>query len=181
MPMEDKQAVAVREQEFLQYMCDWHITFPMNGLREMGFFSAPASTKYHGSYTGGLYDHSKAVADALCELTERNKIPWERECSPVIVGMFHDLCKADQYTLKSDGTYEFRKDTLFTGHGEKSIMLLSTLMRLTEEEVACIRFHMGAFSDDPNERSAYSRACKYYPQVLYTHTADMIASQVRGI
>ena len=179
--MDDKITAESREIEFLQMMKGYGISVPLAPLRDMGFFTAPASTKYHGAYAGGLYDHSKAVATALCDLSYDCNVVWQRESSPVIIGMFHDLCKTDQYVLKGDGTYEYRNNTLFSGHGEKSVMLLSTLMQLTEEEVACIRYHMGSFSDDPNERSAYSRAVHYYPQVLYTHTADMIASQIRGI
>lgn len=30
-------------------------------LMAMGFFTAPASTKYHGNYEGGLFDHSFTV------------------------------------------------------------------------------------------------------------------------
>ena len=67
-------------------------------LKENGFFSAPASTKYHGAYAGGLYDHSRAVFWRLYRLTIDNKLEWQRPESPFIVGMFHDLCKYDQYS-----------------------------------------------------------------------------------
>ena len=30
-------------------------------LEEAGFYTSPASTKYHGSYEGGLCDHSMNV------------------------------------------------------------------------------------------------------------------------
>ena len=30
-------------------------------LKRMGYFTAPASTKYHGNYEGGLFDHSLEV------------------------------------------------------------------------------------------------------------------------
>lgn len=30
-------------------------------LRRQGFFNAPASTKYHGAYEGGLFEHSLNV------------------------------------------------------------------------------------------------------------------------
>ena len=33
-------------------------------LTEGGFFTAPASTKYHDSYEGGLFDHSCNVTSA---------------------------------------------------------------------------------------------------------------------
>jgi 23S rRNA maturation-related 3'-5' exoribonuclease YhaM len=66
-------------------------------LLDKGFFVAPASTKYHGNYEGGLFDHSCAVMKTLVDLTEKNGLKWENPGSPYIVGMFHDLCKIDQY------------------------------------------------------------------------------------
>ena len=65
----------------------------LNTLTEQGFFSAPASTRHHGNYIGGLAEHSLVVCDYLLELTKYNNLKWEREDSPVIVGLFHDLCK----------------------------------------------------------------------------------------
>ena len=50
-------------------------------------------------------------------------------------------------------------------------------LELTEEEKMCIRYHMGAFTDQ-KEWEYYSRAVNLYHNVLYTHTADMIASQI---
>ena len=160
-----------------------------------GFFTAPASTKYHGSYEGGLFDHSFEVAQTLWELTKANGLVWERPESPLIVGMFHDLCKMDAYTVEPGQTirngdaelfldtgthYEYNKNTLLKGHGDKSVMKLASLMKLTEEEVACIRYHMGAFTDR-EEWSDYTRAVHTYPNVLWTHHADMIASHVKGV
>ena len=40
-------------------------------LIDMGFFTAPASTKYHGNYEGGLFDHSLKVTEMLLELTDK--------------------------------------------------------------------------------------------------------------
>lgn len=66
-------------------------------LAESEFFTAPASTKYHGNYEGGLFDHSFLVMETLVELTRRNNLKWQREGSPFVVGLLHDLCKIDQY------------------------------------------------------------------------------------
>lgn len=66
-------------------------------LTEGGFFTAPASTKYHGAYEGGLFDHSRNVTSALVTLTHDNDLEWQRSESPYIIGMFHDICKQDQY------------------------------------------------------------------------------------
>lgn len=150
-----------------------------------GFFSAPASTKYHGSYEGGLFDHSIAVMDALVDLTHDNHLHWQDVRSPFVVGMFHDLCKIDQYEVikypeDPKVNYSYRKDTLLTGHGDKSVTLLSQFMDLTEEERLCIHYHMGAFTERDEWRN-YTDAVKKYPNVLWTHHADMIASHVKGI
>lgn len=151
-------------------------------LDELGFFTAPASTKYHGAYMGGLFDHSLATAKALVNLTEKLGLTWERECSPYIVGMYHDLCKCESYIydIETDG-YKYNNDIIIPGHGEKSVIILSQRMPLTDEEIACIRWHMGAYEKDPKMWNYYGRAIETYPNVLYTHTADMIASKIEGV
>jgi 23S rRNA maturation-related 3'-5' exoribonuclease YhaM len=37
---------------------------------ETDFFTAPASTRYHGSYEGGLAEHSYGVYQCLCSILE---------------------------------------------------------------------------------------------------------------
>ena len=181
------------KEERIQKLRDLHIMGEDQILKldQMGFFTAPASTKYHGNYEGGLFDHSWEVMKALTTLTENNGLDWENFYSPKIVGLFHDLCKCDQYrhpvlavTLDGKEVHDHEKwernpDVLLKGHGEKSVMLLSQFFSLTEEEILCIRYHMGAYeTDDWNE---YNRAIRKYPNVLFTHTADMIASKIVGV
>ncbi|XCH79036.1 MAG: hypothetical protein WHF31_16200 [Candidatus Dehalobacter alkaniphilus] len=164
-------------------------------LDENGFFTAPASAGHHGAHEGGLFDHSLAVTQALLKLTRNNNLVWQRPESPYLVGMFHDLCKIDSYKWiqseatpitgnivmqREDGHWEYNENTKLKGHGDKSVMLLSMFTALTEEEIMCIRYHMGAFVDK-SEWSLYSKAVNLFPNVLFTHTADMIASQVEGV
>ena len=164
-------------------------------LQENGYFTAPASTKYHGNYEGGLFDHSFAVAKQLQWLTKHNELKWMRGRSSIIVGLFHDICKIDQYKPKMEkvytdgeateefpipGEWEYRDDMLLKGHGDKSVMILAGHMQLTEEEVLCIRYHMGAFIDK-SEWTDYTRAVRKYPNVLWTHQADMIAAHLLNI
>jgi len=149
-------------------------------LTGLGFLTAPASTRYHGNYEGGLFDHSYEVARALVWLTEKLNLEWSRVESPWIVGMCHDLCKMDAYKRNGPDPMDYGyADTILKGHGEKSVMIASTLLQLTEEEVYCIRFHMGAFNHE--EMNEYSRAVEKFPNVLWTHTADMIASKLIGV
>ena len=165
-------------------MIDW--------LTKNGFFYAPASTKYHGNYEGGLFNHSLSVAKHLVGLTKSCQLKWKDCRSPYLVGMFHDLCKIDQYRPERQGVtldgiiiedplrWEYNPDTLLKGHGDKSVMLLSQFYALTEEEIMCIRYHMGAFCPK-EEWNDYTRAVRAYPNVLWTHQADMLASHVEGV
>ena len=150
-------------------------------LKQRGFFIAPASINHHGQYEGALFDHSYEVAKTLVNLTEKLGLKWEIERSPYIVGMFHDLCKMDNYVKNDKEEWQYNNDTLLPGHGEKSVIIALTMLgNLTDEELYCIRWHMGAF--DTNENwNRYGRACTNYPNVLYTHTADMIAARIVGI
>ena len=154
----------------------------VNDLKEIGFFTAPASTKYHGNYEGGLFDHSLEVMMCLKELTEKMELKWYSHRSPYIIGLFHDLCKCDQYLFNEDGTYSYNKNLTLNGHGEKSIIIAQQILEvpLTEEEILCIRWHMGAFDDKENWNS-YGLAIEKYPNVLWTHTADMMASRIMGV
>lgn len=164
----------------------------MEYLMAYGFFTAPASTKYHGNYEGGLLEHPYMVTKFLLTLTQDNHLIWHKARSPFIVGMFHDLCKIDQYRhpasdlvvdgmlLPDPSKWEYNPDTLLKGHGDKSVMLLSQFYTLTEEEIMCIRYHMGAFTDK-SEWNDYTRAVRNYPNVLWTHQADMLASHVAGV
>lgn len=149
-------------------------------LKQMGFFIVPASIHHHGKYEGALFDHSYEVAKALVNLTQKLDLKWERLDSPFIVGMFHDLCKMDNYTKGENGEWAHRDSIILPGHGEKSVILLQQYTELTEEEILCIRWHMGAF-DSKENWNTYGAACTRYPNVLYTHTADMIAARIIGV
>lgn len=48
------------------------VTLLIANLESIGFFDAPASTKYHGNYPGGLFDHSFAVTKTLLSLPSLN-------------------------------------------------------------------------------------------------------------
>lgn len=165
-------------------------------LIQNGFFTQSASIKYHGAYEGGLFDHSYEMTQVLLDMTERLNLQWTRPESPYIIGMFHDLCKIDNYltivdepgeTMMGTGTvkgkevhFEYNPNTILKGHADKSIMLLSQFINLTEEELLCIRFHMGAY-EGQDQWDNYDKAIRKYETVLWVHTADMYASKVKGV
>lgn len=192
--MENKTACAeilnrpeLKKVRFKDGFLDW--------LDQNGFFIKPASISHHGMEPGDLWKHSLQVADSLVTLTNRNQLEWQRPGSPLVVGLFHDLCKMDNYTLEVDDpgqelfggdvvgrtyTFGYNKELLMDGHGDKSVMMLAPWVDLTEEEVAAIRWHMGAF-DEKTNWNYYGKAVERWPNVLWTHTADMIAARVIGV
>lgn len=148
----------------------------INWLDSRGYFDAPASSRYHGAFRGGLMIHSMNVADTLLEYTEKLDLQWQRKESPYYVGLFHDLCKMDEYKENELGYSRVEaKDLSLIGHGDKSIMIICQQLSLTEEEMFCIRYHMGAYqTDDWKQLDSAIEKC---PNILYTHMADMYASK----
>ena len=153
------------------------------------FFDAPASARYHGSYDGGLVDHSLNVYDCLKDYLSRPRVTDTyalkySEESIAIVALLHDLCKTNCYkkgtrNVKENGqwiqvpTYEYN-DTLPYGHGEKSVYMISGYMRLTREEAFAIRYHMG-FSGSEDARNV-GAAFEMFPLAFALSTADMEAT-----
>lgn len=179
-------------ETFKQLMapCIPHIITPeiIDQLQCMGFFEAPAAIHHHGAFTSGLFHHSAAVMNMLLVYTEQLELDWGRKESPYIVGMFHDLCKTDDYVpvasskVLGETEWGYNDKRLLTGHGDKSVIMLQQLLKgnVTMQEVVCIRWHMGAF-DQKENWNAYGNAVACDQNVLYTHTADMYASRVLDI
>lgn len=149
------------------------------------FFSAPASTKYHGAYAGGLLEHSLNVYDAYMKLFGDDDDPRD---SIIICTLLHDICKAGFYAVEyrnrknEDGVWEkvpvyIVNDQFPMGHGEKSVFLIERFIKLKTEEAVAIRWHMGGFDDAVKGGSyALSGAYDKYPLAVKLHLADMYAS-----
>ena len=162
---------------------------------ETDFFTAPASTRYHGSYEGGLLEHSLNVYNRL--LFEMNTVigeGWEDIYSPetiAIVALFHDLCKIDRYVLTEkwrkdeDGqweaydAYDYNNDKAEMGHGAQSVYYLQKFIQLTEIEAQAIYWHMGAYDISPYSSLANcSETFKWNPLAFLVHRADMAATYI---
>ncbi|MBQ5809934.1 MAG: HD domain-containing protein, partial [Clostridia bacterium] len=154
------------------------------------FFVAPASARFHGSYAGGLVDHSLNVYDCLVDYLSRPRVKelyglLPSEESVAIAALLHDLCKINCYkpgtrNVKDENgvwhsvpTFEF-SDPLPYGHGEKSVYIASGYMRLTRDEAFAIRYHMG-FSGNEDPRTV-GDALENYPLAFALSVADMEAS-----
>lgn len=125
-------------------------------LSSSDFFVAPASTKYHGSYEGGLIEHSLNVYNCLVEELECSGLSDSYSSETVaIVSLLHDVCKANFYkkgtrNVKENGQWVakevFEIDEKFPcGHAEKSVIILQNFLSLSAEEIYAIRAHMGGF------------------------------------
>lgn len=154
------------------------------------FFTAPASTKHHNAFEGGLLSHTLNVYHALCDYLDRDRVKnlygmnYDKE-TVAIVALLHDVCKVNFYKVSSrnvkgeDGIwrsvpmYEIN-DTLPYGHGEKSVYIITGYMKLTREEAFAIRYHMG-FSGEENERNV-GNAFNMFPLAAALSFADMEAT-----
>lgn len=154
------------------------------------FFTAPASTRFHGAYEGGLVEHSLNVYDCLKDYLSRDRVKstyninYDEE-SIAIAALLHDICKINIYKAgsrnvkdehgvwKSVPTYEY-DDRLPYGHGEKSVYIITGFMKLTREEAFAIRYHMG-FSGVEDKRNI-GDAFEQYPLAFALCTADMEAT-----
>ncbi len=151
------------------------------------FFTAPASTRYHGAYEGGLCEHSLNVYDCLCSYLARDRVKeeYKLECSEettAIIALLHDLCKVNLYRTSYRNKknehgdwiqvpfYEFN-DMLPYGHGEKSVYIVNGFMRLTRDEAMAIRWHMG-FSGEEN-KNTIGNALELFPLAFALNLADM--------
>lgn len=166
-------------------------------IQKSDFYTAPASTRFHGAYECGLLEHSLNVYDCLY-----NKVgiydgvheniwhePLEdvKDESIVIVSLLHDICKTYYYTtemrnVKEDGVwvqkpYYTVDDKIPYGHGEKSVMMIEEYIELKPVERYAIRWHMGPYSGQ-QDWNTLGTAMEKYPLILALHQADMEATYI---
>lgn len=187
---------AAKKQEFLELYRE-HITregadklLEYLESKSSDFFTAPASQRYHGSYEGGLCEHSLNVYHCLDAYLARERVQelysmrYEPE-SIAIAALLHDVCKINCYkpgfrNVKDEAgkwqrvpSYDY-EDKLPYGHGEKSVYIVTGFMRLTREEAFAIRYHMG-FSGIEDKRNI-GDAFELYPLAFALNVADMEAT-----
>ena len=151
-------------------------------ITKTSFFTDPASANHHSACEGGLLIHSLNVYKRLKELVGDSE-------SVKIIGLLHDVCKIGSYEVSyrnvkdENGVwnqvpfYKHKKENFAFGHGEKSVYMISTFIKLKKEEALAIRWHMGAF--EPKETYGYlGEAVSECPLIIYTHAADMLATYV---
>ena len=154
------------------------------------FFTAPCSTRFHGSYAGGLVQHSINVYNCLKDYLSRQRtkdvygMEYTNE-SIALTALLHDVCKMNFYSVdyrnakNEQGVWEkvpyyTINDQLPYGHGEKSVYIVSCFMRLTREEAFAIRYHMGFSGIE--DRNSIGKAFEMFPLAFALSVADMEAT-----
>lgn len=156
-------------------------------LETTDFYTAPASTRFHGACNGGLLMHSLNVYSQLVKLCKWYDCKASEE-SIAIVSLFHDLCKVNMYKVEMRwrkdannqweqyATWKHDEDFVYGGHGSKSVFLVQSFMKLEPDEAAAINCHMGAW-----DNGAYSNPSPVFERNLLAwllHVADEAATYV---
>ena len=131
----------------------------MAWLETTDFYTAPASTRFHGAEEGGLCAHSITVAKRLLEIADLWAPNQYSRDALLTVALFHDVCKIFTYTVstrnvKDDTTGQWTKVPFYKfepkdsvgcdSHGSLSCYrIMATGMQLSMEEFAAVNNHMG--------------------------------------
>ena len=184
---ENKKSLEELKGEFLNTLCSVNregMDKLIDFLNKTDFFNAPASTRFHGCYEGGLVEHSLQVYKILKEKVKNASIEINTNDDSIkIVALLHDICKANYYKVDFRNAKnkfgEWEKVPYYTvddqipyGHGEKSVMMISEYIKLTPEEKYAIRWHMG-FTEPKEIYNTIGQAYKKYPLALLTFEADL--------
>ena len=171
-------------------------------LDKLGFYTAPASTRFHGSEPGGLlrhvmsvYDEAVAIRNVQIQLSPgvESRLPLD---SVAIAALLHDVCKAEVYKevekFRKDKNGQWEKYKTYgvdysnfpLGHGEKSVIqLLRWGLEMTNDEIMAIRWHMSGFDlafQSPEAKGNYAMATEACPLLAVVKAADGLASHIRG-
>ncbi len=174
-------------------------------VNDSDFMTAPASTKYHGAFKGGLCAHTLAVYDYIIKLndvyTEMNGEGFDLD-SLKIVALLHDLSKIGQYeetysnkkvysengskydeggrydwvAVKGYKTRDIEDRFLYVNHEMGSEFIARQFIPLKMAESAAICCHHGGV--DPLSLPPQTITSNYskYPIAILLHEADLLAA-----
>lgn len=174
----------------------------LNKLEASDFFTAPASTRYHASYEGGLCAHSLNVYRNIVEINKAKNLNLDKN-SLILVSLFHDISKMNFYekTYRNKKVYlpsgskrdnggnfdwvveegyqviDQKSRFLFGNHEQTSEFMLRSFVPLTYEESVAILHHHAGMSEDC-AKDNISGILNRYPLALALHLADMMACYI---
>lgn len=151
-------------------------------LENSDFFTAPASTKFHSAFEGGLCYHSLQTFYETIRLLKAYKdVVTVSGETAAICALLHDVCKIGCYevstrNVKKNGEwvqepfYLWNEGFKYGGHGSKSVFILNKYMKLSDEEAVAINCHMGSWDSDAGFK--ISDAYSQFPFAWIIHVAD---------
>lgn len=173
----------------ITHLCDiFNFNLLLDYLLDSDFFEAPASTRFHGSYKGGLAIHTYNVYNELYPILKERTTLFNPNEVAFKLALCHDLCKIGVYKTEMRNTknekgewikvpFYIFDDPYPYGHGEKSVQLAELWgVELTAEEKLAIRWHMGAFDQAVKGGFNISPVFESNKLALYLHIADMLAT-----
>ena len=164
------------------------------------YFISPASTKYHGAFSGGLMYHSLGVLKSVLDTCDVYLTDKYRElyltspkikdisigirndiCSNLAAILLHDFCKVGKYKFNEDKQkyeYNYDSDPSFQHGAESYRRIIREGFHLSKEWELAVVYHMGVFDVSKQEMSDFSSIAEKVPEVLLLHHADMISSKI---
>ena len=208
--MLSKEQIQKNKEEFISLIKSINREFDKEKLinwleNKSDFFTAPASTKYHCGYEGGLCEHSLNVYYALRnlnysympELTATSeeveqgihKYKYDEDTLK-IVGLLHDISKANYYEIFSRNVkdnngnwkqvqdYKIKEDRFIYGNDEQNTeFMVSTFIPLTVDEKVALLHKSGGKAFDSTQENIPTIFNKYKLAALL-HCADMLSCYV---
>jgi hypothetical protein len=183
----------IQDKDEAASLCDW--------LDKTDFWTAPASTRFHGNYKCGLALHTlKVIQQCLvfapsvmenfwtCPDSEKYNITAE---DIFVASLCHDFCKTGFYAIEYRNTkditgnwvktpfYKTRADNRNLGHGNESVLMLLEIMPSYINKryvLEAVSRHMG-FSDLSESESYNYSLFLENPLVVLLQLADQTAAQ----
>ena len=153
------------------------------------FFTAPASTRFHNNFSGGLAQHCLNVYENFKSLLEIKGVEMSED-SIIICALLHDLCKCNTYVVETRNRKneqgQWEKYNIWATnkdvdsplpHSSRSIAIIRKFIKLSIKEELTIFYHMGPYGGEDYEyRNMLKAANEKYPQTVLFYVADTIAS-----
>ena len=158
-------------------------------LHSTDFYTAPSSTKYHDSCSGGLLSHTLNVVSRAVDLLKADTFSTVHFEDAVFASLVHDWCKIGLYeeykrNVKDDKTGEWNQEisyrhkddrTACLGHGTTSMYVASKFFTFSMEVAAAIRWHMSVWNCCESEKVELGQANRQYPLVHLIQFADQLS------
>ena len=155
---------------------------------------APASTRYHGNYTGGLCEHCVNVYDNLVAITKVLNEEFDNS-TLIVVALLHDLSKVNFYekyeknvkvgnewTKQSAYKVMDKKNRfIYASHEQTSVFIASMYIDLSIEEQVSILSHHGGVGDRSLHIDTVSEMFSEYKLPKYLHAADLIDAYKQAV